>query len=408
MKKLNHLKRTLLIFALLTGSGAGYAADDPLFIDKQFRRTGPKTRAEQNYSLLLDLCFFAESISSKDILNILNVTEPDHTIDAQGKPLSAKILELPSKALYKGLGKIDDLNPDLMKKLLIEQILPNFPKKNIKIVSVVRDSDRRNSVGSSRFAPFISSFPPHLESLALVNIHLGSDMLLLLAPKLKESNLKELELPNTGITPKTAQKIIENTPQTLEFLVLDGAALKNILGTLGLETKPNLNYLSLGNCKLTDTDIQNFTTQFTGKNLKALVLSDNDAISDKSAEAIKNFIERSSPEALKLNNTSLTGSGLKTLSPTIQKSDLKHLDLRNLKQMGKGDVETLVNIIKKSRLESLLVNIKNITKKEFRSITEAIKESSLTSFSLHKTFENDFFRDTKNKNGKPVRFLISQ
>ncbi|MGL5785037.1 MAG: hypothetical protein ACRCYZ_06270 [Alphaproteobacteria bacterium] len=402
MKTLNRLKESLLVLSLMIGFIAGHAKAEDLSIEKQFKRANPQTRAEKNYSYLLSLSFFPDDLSSGDIQKVWDAIEEQFT--QEDKALFGTFLNLPYKELYKGLARTASLSPDLVRKLLQKQIVPKFPKKNIKMASVIWNFKEIIQVAPNGFKSFINYFPPNLEKLYLVNTYLGSDMLLLLAPKLKESNLKELDLQNVGITSETAKNIIENIPQTLEFLVLDGADLREILGTLGLGTRSNLKYLSLKRCKLTDTDIQNFATQFSENNtLKALILSNNYSISDQSATSIETLIKKSSLEALQLSGTSFTGAGLKTLSPTIQKSDLKHLDLRNLKQIEEEESKILIDIIKNSKLESLLLNI-NVTRAKALPIIEAIKNSNLAHISFHEKSKFSIPEDVKNKEGNLVKF----
>ncbi|MGL4825143.1 MAG: hypothetical protein ACRC4G_02990 [Alphaproteobacteria bacterium] len=402
MKKLNQLKKSLLALSLMTGLSAGHAkAEDLSSIEAQFKRTTPQTKAEQHYSYLLSLSLFPDDLSSEDIRKIWDAIEKQFT--QEDKALLGTFLNLPYKELYKGLARMASFSPNFMKKLLQEQIVPKFPKKNIKMASIIWESKEVIQVDPNGFKSFIAYFPPNLEKLYLVNTFLGDEMLKMLAPKLNKSPLKELELPNIGITSETAKNIIENIPPTLEFLVLDGANLGGILGTLGLGTKPNLKYLSLKRCKLTNTDIQNFATQFSGKNLKALVLSHNYSISDQSTASIETLIKKNSLEALALNDTSLTGAGLKTLSSAIQTSKLRHLDLRNLRQMGEEERKILIDIIKNSKLESLSLNI-NITSAEALPIIEAIQASNLAHISFHEKSKFSIPESVKNKDGNPVKF----
>ncbi|MGL5720648.1 MAG: hypothetical protein ACRCYP_07675 [Alphaproteobacteria bacterium] len=407
MKTLNQLKKSLLALSLMTGLSAGHAkAEDLSSIEAQFKRTPPQTKEERYYSYLLSLSLFPDDLSSEDIRKVWDAIEKQFT--QEDKALLGTFLNLPYKELYKGLARIASFSPKLMKKLLQEQIVPKFLKKNIKMAGIIWESKEVIQVDPNGFKSFIAYFPPNLEKLYLVNTFLGDEMLKMLAPKLNKSPLKELELPNIGITSETAKNIIENIPPTLEFLVLDGANLGGILGTLGLGTKPNLKYLSLKRCKLTNTDIKNFATQFSGNNsLKELILSNNYSISDQSTASIETLIKKNSLEALALNDTSLTGAGLKTLSSAIQTSKLRHLDLRNLRQMGEAEREILIDIIKNSKLESLLLNI-NITRAEALPIIEAIQASNLAHISFHEKSKFSVPESVKNKEGNPVKISFSK
>ncbi|MGL4427084.1 MAG: hypothetical protein ACRCUQ_04965 [Alphaproteobacteria bacterium] len=295
-----------------------------------------------------------------------------------------------------------------MKKLLREKILPKFQKMMIKTVRVIRDASATGKIDSKGFTSFMASFPGNLENLYFENFPFEDEMFTTLRSKLKESKLKQLDLLKVGITPKTVKAIVDNVPQTLEALALKDADLGGILGTLGLEKKENLKYLSLRDCKLIDTDIQNFATKFSGnKNLKALILSGNKNITDQSATPLKTFIETSSLEKLNLGNTSFTAEGLKTLSPAIQKSKLKSLILGKLQKIEEKGVEDLIDIIKNSNLESLSLTTGYIPK-EAKSIIEAAKESTLTSLSLNEQFRYLDDKNIKNKNGKPIKLSFIQ
>ncbi|MGL4371223.1 MAG: hypothetical protein ACRCTK_00995 [Alphaproteobacteria bacterium] len=403
MKKLNRLKESLLALSLMTGLSAGHPkAEDLSSIEKQFKRTPPQTKEERYYSYLLSFSLFPDDLSSEDIRKVWDAIEKQFT--QEDKALLGTFLNIPYKELYKGLARMASFSPNLMKKLLREQIVPKFLKKNIKMAGIIWESKEVIQVDPNGFKSFIAYFPPNLEKLYLVNTFLGSEMLKMLAPKLNKSPLKELELPNIGITSETAKNIIENTPPTLEFLILDGANLGGILGTLGLGTKPNLKYLSLKRCTLTNTDIQNFATQFSGNNsLKELILSNNYSISDQSATSIETLIKKSSLEVLALSDTSFTGAGLKVLNPAIQQSKLKYLDLRNLRQIEEEKRKILIDIIENSKLESLLLNI-NVTRAEARPIIEAIKNSNLAHISFHEKSQFSIPENVKNKDGNPVKF----